>query len=391
MNKEPLRLLLEGIEIPESAYENAKARYEALGDWLGKESNCRGYSPHVFAQGSFRLGTAIRPIRDAESYDLDLVCSLGTGISHTNFTQSDLKNLVGAEIEKYRSQHNFRERMEEKHRCWCLNYQDSLAFHMDILPTIPAHASIRQDLRESLVKSQMNFSLAESISVQSLSLTDNRRPDYRIISPRWQTTNPEGYALWFEEKMKTKQQILNEQALLTKAAKIDELPVFRRKTPLQQAIQLLKRHRDKMFETAPDLKPISIIITTLAALAYQGEIDLKSTLSTILGKMGTLVRPAFPRVANPVNLAEDFADKWRENPLLETNFRKWLTQAQIAFDFFAKPPEREMLLEKSFSDMGVRMNPDLIDGSFAGGAGSPKSIHIIRQSEVLQPWALGRI
>jgi hypothetical protein len=35
------------------------------------------------------------------------------------------------------------------------------------------------------------------------------------------------------------------------------------KTPLQQAVQILKRHRDMMFADDPEHKPISVIITTL--------------------------------------------------------------------------------------------------------------------------------
>jgi hypothetical protein len=42
-------------------------------------------------------------------------------------------------------------------------------------------------------------------------------------------------------------------------------------------------HRDRMFENDPDGKPISVIITTLAARAYGGETDVYSAL-----------RPFFP-------------------------------------------------------------------------------------------------
>lgn len=45
------------------------------------------------------------------------------------------------------------------------------------------------------------------------------------------------------------------------------------KTPLQRAVQILKRHRDIMFAGDED-KPVSIIITTLAAKAYQEKVRL---------------------------------------------------------------------------------------------------------------------
>ena len=62
------------------------------------------------------------------------------------------------------------------------------------------------------------------------------------------------------------------------------------KTPLQRAIQILKRHRDVWFNknrSAYDekAKPSSIIITTLAAHAYYNEGDLQQTLLKILTQM----------------------------------------------------------------------------------------------------------
>jgi len=57
---------------------------------------------------------------------------------------------------------------------------------------------------------------------------------------------------------------------MEKAATIDELPTYRWKTPLQQVVKILKRHRDVMFLDAPDKKPMSIIITTLAGRSIPG-------------------------------------------------------------------------------------------------------------------------
>jgi hypothetical protein len=44
--------------------------------------------------------------------------------------------------------------------------------------------------------------------------------------------------------------------LMAKAAKVDDLPARKWKSPLQEAIQILKRHRDMMFQDAPDSAPI---------------------------------------------------------------------------------------------------------------------------------------
>ena len=57
---------------------------------------------------------------------------------------------------------------------------------------------------------------------------------------------------------------------------VDDVPDALIRTPLQRAIQILKRHRDMRFleHKCEEYKPISIIITTLAASAYQNETDV---------------------------------------------------------------------------------------------------------------------
>lgn len=45
---------------------------------------------------------------------------------------------------------------------------------------------------------------------------------------------------------------------------------------------ILKRHRDGMFASRYDERPISVIITTLAAHAYNGEEKIADALYSIL-------------------------------------------------------------------------------------------------------------
>src|SRR5690554_519320 len=97
-----LKSILEKIEIPDGAYEKAERRYKDIGEWLHRsESKCVEYDPYVFSQGSFRLGTAIRPDSD-EEYDLDMGCNLQQGLSKSQITQEQLKAHIGYELELYR-------------------------------------------------------------------------------------------------------------------------------------------------------------------------------------------------------------------------------------------------------------------------------------------------
>lgn len=96
-----LAALADELAISEARYEQANRSYTSLGDWLHRpESAVLRFDPQIYVQGSFRLGTAIRPLNDEEEYDVDSVCVLrllGTG----DLSQKELKKLVGDEIKAY--------------------------------------------------------------------------------------------------------------------------------------------------------------------------------------------------------------------------------------------------------------------------------------------------
>lgn len=95
-----LQALADLLDIPDSLYEQAKERYESLGKWLHrKESVVVAFAPAVYPQGSFRLGTVVRPLLRSDEYDLDLVCQMAMDKSTT--TQKIVKELVGHEVKAY--------------------------------------------------------------------------------------------------------------------------------------------------------------------------------------------------------------------------------------------------------------------------------------------------
>ncbi len=384
-----LEKLLEKIELPEGAYEKAERRYKDIGEWLHREeSKCVHFDPHVFSQGSFRLGTANRPYK-GEAYDLDMGCDLRHGLSKKTTTQEQLKVLIGDELEEYRKERHIKEDLAEKKRCWRLEYADGLSFHMDIVPCIPESDSIRILLRDRMVSlSKLEESLASDVSVLALSITDNTDLGYKTITEDWRISNPEGYARWFESRMRAAADFLNERERAIKAS-IDTLPYYRWKTPLQSAVQLLKRHRDTMFEGNEDSKPISVIITTLAARAYRGESDLVSALSNILNSMEDYIQQSVPLVPNPVNPAEDFADKWYSEKhthlKLRDNFYRWVFQAKADFAAICSKDNSQVILDAA--DRGFSVNLDKIDiehmlGLSAAVITSPKHV----EASSPRPW-----
>jgi len=349
------------IDIPDSAYEKADARYKDLGAWFGRpDAHSYVFNSHIYPQGSFRLGTVIRPVDDDEEYDLDMGCRLRVGLTKKSITQQQLKNLVGSDLEEYRVERGIQEKREEKPRCWRLKYADKLKFHLDTVPSIPETAERRRLINEAIVRTGTTAEIASRVADLTGAITDNRMWNYKIIHDDWLLSNSEGFALWFESRMRLAMALMESLALQAKAAKLDELPAYRWKTPLQRCVQLLKRHRDVFFTDDQDGKPASIIITTLSARAYQGEANIADALETILTTMGALVNPTSPRVPNPVNPAEDFADKWsdpasrRHN--IEAKFWQWLRQAQIYFEAIGKERKPELIVEMARNNLGASLN-----------------------------------
>src|SRR6187402_660979 len=108
--------ILESIDVPDSAYEKAEARYRDVGEWFGRtDARCAQFDPHIHPQGSFRLGTVVRPLKEDEEYDLDISCRLTRGVSKANCTQQQLKALVGADLEDYRRARRIQSGVKEKH------------------------------------------------------------------------------------------------------------------------------------------------------------------------------------------------------------------------------------------------------------------------------------
>lgn len=316
MNTELNRLLamvVDHLDVPKSYYEKAAARHKSLGDWLHRPNSLvRAFNPDVRPQGSFRYGTVIRPLNEKDDYDLDNVCLL-RALTKGDITQAELKRLYGEEIKGYAQANGMLAPVEEHNRCWRLQYADEVGFHLDTLPCVPEDAEVVRRLVEAGVPPDW--------ANRAIAITDRKHPQYRVPSRVWTSSNPRGFANFFESRAA----LGRSSSLLEGRAKasIENVPPYEWKTTLQRSIQILKRHRDVMFRNDRDLAPISMIITNLAARAYSGEADLLTALTNIVAHMGSFVRQQKPRVPNPADPFEDYADKWSRDPRLETNFWSW--------------------------------------------------------------------
>jgi hypothetical protein len=331
-----LEAMVEEIRVPDSMYESAERSYRSFGDWVHRpESELLRFDPEIYSQGSFRLGTAIKPITNAEESDVDSVCELRK-LDKETMTQSDLKKMVGREVYKYHAAKGMTEPVHEGNRCWRLDYAEGARFHMDILPAVP-------NATEQIAIMSAHFR-DPTWANTAIAITDKRHPNYNVMSSLWQRSNPKGYSEWFASRQifsayRRKAKIIeNQRALGIATMSVEDLPEYRARTPLQSAIMVLKRHRDNMFARNPDIKPISIIITTLAGHSYENEDTISEALQVILAKMDRFIHRNGRKyiIENPADPFENFADKWEHEPEKAAAFFEWLEQARADFGTAAR-------------------------------------------------------
>ena len=348
--------LADSLQIPQQLFNEIDAEYKRVANWLERPaSKLKDFDLDTYTQGSFQLGTIINPVASEDDYDIDLVCE--ANLDKMSITQEELKELFGYELKAYTLQKNMGV-PDPKRRCWKLDYAPQQQFHMDVLPAIPDG-----NLRKALYESQ---GIKSEWFDRAVVITDEEHTNYTSRTIEWPHSNPKGYAEWFRSCMK---QIFEQKrqamALQEHLAKADDIPVYRVKTPLQSAVQILKRHRDMTHEGDPDDKPISIIITTLAAQAYQQESTIAATLYGVLSRMADHIedRGDIPWIANPTDPLENFADKWSksEYPERKQAFYDWLDKAKKDFASIVGATDRIVMGEALASSMGNQVIDEAIN------------------------------
>lgn len=379
------------IDIPPSKYQDAVDRYQAVGRHLekGEYPECSG-EIKIYPQGSFRLGTVIRPIRGGveASYDIDLVCEMPQCKDDT--TPEVLKSTIG---DRLREDGNYRRMLDpEGKRCWTLEYaeQDGVGFHLDVLPAVAD---------------------GRGLLSTALAITNKSGSSYS-----WSASDPRGYGAWFDSKNEIAfalAAVSQKQNIQSRApqvyASIDQVPDQLVRTPLQRAIQIMKRHRDIRFNQSDRVKyaPISVIITTLAAHLYGNESDVYSALSGIVGKlqahsaliegkaidrslveMGLIQRRLDGTwyLGNPVNPDENFADRWHEdNHARARAFFSWIESLQADLLSILSESDPHKLKDHLGRSLGFATTSNVFNFLILPDVGieTPPRIHI---ASAPQPW-----
>jgi hypothetical protein len=306
---------IEQLDITDEEYRLAVSRYEAVGQSLAQYWEQDPATGLIYPQGSMRLGTVTRNIHRDDEIDIDLVARRDR--DPASITQAELKADTGHALDLFiKTSPEGQPSKDEGKRCWTLHYP---GFHVDVLPALPDG----------------------NAAGTGIIITDTQVRG-------WLPSDPVGYADWFHGTMRA------DWTEIRKAADVETVPDWAVKTMLQRAVQALKRHRDMYFTEDLDQRPASIIITTLAARAYRGGGSLFEVLRDVTATMPDLVDESggVYVVANPVQPAENFADRWRHHPQRVQRFFDWVEQAHA-----------------DFADLGAERGTDTVLGKIAKALG----------------------
>lgn len=295
----------ESLDVDVATYRLIEAIYGGGSEFLAQFWDLDDVHGVVYAQGSVPLGTVTKKIYRNDEVDIDSVVL--RGLTTDEITKAQLKADVGDGLKQYLGTGPFGAPvLSEGKRCWTITY-DEFNMHLDALPAVPN---------------------LESVTGTGIKITDKS-----LFG--WQYSDPKAYRQWFFEQMA--EEYATRREVVAKRMDVEQIPQPMIKTTLQQAVQLLKIHRDIYFEDNPDDKPASIIITTLAGLAYLSGGSLYEVVERLTREMPTYIQreSGLYVLRNPVERNENFADRWNARPWRARAFFDWIEQAATDFSSIA--------------------------------------------------------
>lgn len=337
--------IIQHLDISPTMYKNATEKYLALANYL-KDN---GITADIYPQGSFALGTVVRPVfkGSTASYDLDFICQVYK--TRDQQTAAELRK----EVEDILCKSNlYGGKLEIYDKCITVRYAniDGIGFSIDIVPA----ADESFDTKTRLKLKSSNPELIET----AVAIPKHCEKNYR-----WITNNPKGYRVWFDEinkpfletaQLAQRQTILKENQTLY--SHIEDIPLAVFRSSVQRVIQLLKYHRDvfySQYDDGDDTKPISAIIGTIVtqiAATQPSSISVFDLLQLVLSDFNTygeyrvipegrfatqhpdkkLIRKENGRwiLENPANPEDNLADQWNLDSKIPERFFRWINTAR---------------------------------------------------------------
>lgn len=324
-----LELVCVQIQLSTTQDQKARDHYAAVADWLSRDgSPLRQLSPHIFPQGSQRLGTTTKPIGQAE-FDLDAICRL---MIRSGSHPGRVYRLLWDRLWESKI---YRPMMKRLPRCVRLEYAGD--FHLDIAPAVP-------DLQcggSCLLVPDLDANLAPE------------HPE----NDEWKSTNPQGFAEWFDDRCKPVM-VFNEKYARAQVDPVPDREPIHAKPALKRSVQLFKRWRDVEYADRTQLAPPSIILTTLSAHIYRGQPLCTDALGAILESTVREIESGRRiQLTNPAHPSENICEKWDSNPSAYRDFSNAVTAFRDRWERlqqFRGLPEIEEELSDLFGESPVR-------------------------------------
>ena len=318
----------EELNITNTMFENAERAYNALGDYI--KVNNTEWDVNLVPQGSFALGTVVKPVLTDGQYDVDLIVRVTSPVMRAETLRKRIYLMLT-------SHGRYDGKIENKKPCIRIQYADSSQFHMDIVSAQPIFAD----------PPKLNLAKYDGESLY----------DY-------EPSNPLGYIEWFKQVMNY-ERVREERMRYYAKTDVKEIELPYVRTPLQKAVQILKRHRDVFSEGRNEKYiPSSIIITTLCGLTYNYQMPYAIGTGNVYDALQNMFQ-GFQQfikrnsngdylLPNPSFTTENFLAKWNDDEIYVNEFTAWINKA--AQDILVYPEKYietdqshlNQLLEKSF-------------------------------------------
>lgn len=325
LNKDEKNILfleaLKDLDLSPTMEKNVRDKYNALSSYL----EGKGIKIDFYPQGSFLIGTVIKPFhkRKTKNYDLDVLVILGENKKDTS--ASDIKNIIGKYIQESKI---YSEKLEKEDRnCWTLKYaEDSngAEFSLDIVPAVDEEEGIKLEIICSGVK--------EKYILKTVAITDKNEQKYN-----WLTSNPLGFGEWFLEisdkhlsfdSMQEQFNKFSDEFKVLGLENAEEIPKYFYRSNLQRAVQVIKRHRDIYFDRSENHKdkPSSILLSALVADSIKDESNLgiidiiDKFINDFLDEKISIMNNG--KILNPVDKRENLIATYSENK--KNNIKNWI-------------------------------------------------------------------
>ena len=303
-NRNQLELILDKIardlQLNKERLERMKSAYTGVSECIMNDKEFfKDVKFEIYPQGSVLIGTTVKPLKGDE-YDLDIVIHLE--IDWNNPSLNPLK--VYDELKKVLTSSNiYKDKVDPKNRVIRINYSGD--FHMDIMPGVQETIGEKKKIR----------------------IPDTEKK-------QWKSSNPKGFAEWFESKCIIMERSLLE-GLYSKAEPLPDQERYEAIPPLKRAVQLIKRYRDIYFQDDDEFKVSSIIITTLAGHLYRGDNSIVDSIKNIANDIHlkfSQFQDNYFEIQNPTNNDEKFTDKWKDDARYYKNFKKFIIDLKKYWD-----------------------------------------------------------